>query len=163
MKALIRFIRGIRLSRQESIAILAVFGLYAVGVTWRYVQKSAGTYDAAYYARLDSASGIGALSPISYMNVALADTVPKHEESEDSVTTSDAAEESLDMKTGRININEATERQLMLLPRIGPALARRIAVYREKTGPFKATSDLLNVKGIGVKTLKGFEGMIVVE
>lgn len=167
MKGLLRFIRRIRFTRQESIAILAVFGLYVLGVSWRHVQKSVTTYDQAFYARLDSAAGVGALSPTSYSTVAIADTVPKPEEDADSLGAkgdeAEAEAEALDMDTGRLNINLATERQLTLLPRIGPALAGRIVAYREESGPFKATSDLLNVKGIGKKTLQGFEGMIVVE
>ncbi|MDO5308125.1 MAG: helix-hairpin-helix domain-containing protein [Planctomycetia bacterium] len=52
-----------------------------------------------------------------------------------------------------IDLNEATSADLKLLPRIGPTLAGRIIEYREENGDFNEVSDLLNVRGIGVKTL----------
>jgi competence ComEA-like helix-hairpin-helix protein len=52
-----------------------------------------------------------------------------------------------------INVNVASESELQSLPEIGPALASRIARYREKHGAFHTADDLLKVKGIGPKTL----------
>ncbi|BAU75267.1 Competence protein ComEA helix-hairpin-helix region [Metapseudomonas furukawaii] len=37
---------------------------------------------------------------------------------------------------------------------IGEAKARAIVQYREENGPFSSVDDLLEVKGIGVKTLE---------
>ncbi|MGD9789090.1 MAG: helix-hairpin-helix domain-containing protein [Phycisphaerales bacterium] len=53
-----------------------------------------------------------------------------------------------------ININTASQSELELLPRIGPALAGRIVEYREEHGPFRRPEDLDRVKGIGAKTLE---------
>lgn len=55
--------------------------------------------------------------------------------------------------TGKVNVNTATAQQLEDLPGIGPALAKRILEYRQKAGGFKSTNELLNVKGIGEKSL----------
>src|SRR5690606_34905954 len=55
---------------------------------------------------------------------------------------------------GKIDINAADEGTLTLLPRVGPALARRIALYREAHGPFESVDALVAVKGIGPKTLE---------
>ena len=59
--------------------------------------------------------------------------------------------------SGKLNLNTATEDQLMLLPTVGPAKAERIVAYRKKTGGFKRTVDLRHVKGFGYKTFKKLE------
>jgi competence protein ComEA len=56
--------------------------------------------------------------------------------------------------TGKLNLNTATEEQLMLLPTVGPSKAERIIVWRKKNGGFKRVADLRRVKGFGYKTLK---------
>jgi comEA protein len=53
-----------------------------------------------------------------------------------------------------ININTATEKDFTQLPRIGPAIAKRIINYRTSFGLFKSNDDLQKIKGIGPKTLK---------
>jgi competence ComEA-like helix-hairpin-helix protein len=58
---------------------------------------------------------------------------------------------------GKLNLNTATEEQLMLLPTVGPAKAERIVAWRKKNGGFKRTADLRRVKGFGYKTFKRLE------
>jgi competence ComEA-like helix-hairpin-helix protein len=58
---------------------------------------------------------------------------------------------------GKINLNTATEEQLMLLPSVGPSKAERIVVWRKKNGGFKRTADLRRVKGFGYRTFKRLE------
>lgn len=53
----------------------------------------------------------------------------------------------------KININSASVEELTMLPGIGPVLAERIVDYRTTVGPFRKTTDLCNVKGIGEKML----------
>lgn len=48
-----------------------------------------------------------------------------------------------------IDLNRATEEELMLLPSIGEVRAKAIVEYREANGPFQYVEDLRNVKGIG--------------
>ena len=48
---------------------------------------------------------------------------------------------------GVININEATEKQLAMLPGIGPSKARAIVMYRSQK-PFKDPRHLVRVRGI---------------
>lgn len=52
---------------------------------------------------------------------------------------------------GKVNINAATQKQLMLLPGIGEGLANRIISHRESHGPFNSPESLMDVKGIGQK------------
>ena len=59
--------------------------------------------------------------------------------------------------TGKLNLNLATEDQLMLLPKVGPAKAERIVAWRKKNGGFKRVADLRRVKGFGYKTFKRLE------
>jgi competence ComEA-like helix-hairpin-helix protein len=54
--------------------------------------------------------------------------------------------------SGSVNINTASAEQLMLLPRIGPSVARRIIEFRDQNGKFKQVADLMLVQGIGEKT-----------
>lgn len=51
--------------------------------------------------------------------------------------------------SGRLNLNAATPEQLEALPRVGPALARRLIEAR----PYHTLGDLDRVKGVGPGTL----------
>jgi competence protein ComEA len=53
---------------------------------------------------------------------------------------------------GVVNINTAAESELMLLPRVGPSLAKKIVEYRQANGEFKAADELVLVPGIGDRT-----------
>lgn len=59
-----------------------------------------------------------------------------------------------------ININTATAAELQALPGIGEAKAKAILSHRQAQGPFTAPEELLEVPGIGEKTLAGFKDMI---
>jgi competence ComEA-like helix-hairpin-helix protein len=59
--------------------------------------------------------------------------------------------------TGKLNLNDATMDQLMLLPGVGPVEVERIISWRKQHGGFKRTSDLRRVKGFGYKTYKKLE------
>ena len=52
---------------------------------------------------------------------------------------------------GKINLNTASEKELELLPGVGPSTARKIVAYRAKH-PFKDTLHVMRIKGIGRKT-----------
>lgn len=52
-----------------------------------------------------------------------------------------------------VNLNTATPEQLEGLPGVGPVTAGKIAQWREQHGGFTAVDDLLEVDGIGEKTL----------
>lgn len=50
-----------------------------------------------------------------------------------------------------VNLNQATEDELELLPRIGPTRAHAIVEHRRRH-PFRKIEDLIRVKGFGRKT-----------
>ncbi|MBE6030914.1 MAG: hypothetical protein E7225_04900 [Clostridiales bacterium] len=61
-----------------------------------------------------------------------------------------------------ININTASSDQLQTLNGVGPSTAEKIIDYRNQYGSFKDVTDLLNISGIGEKTLNKFKSKICV-
>lgn len=61
-----------------------------------------------------------------------------------------------------VNLNTADQAALETLPRVGPALAQRIIEWRETNGRFASVDQLLDVSGIGEKTLAGFRDRVTV-
>jgi competence protein ComEA len=64
--------------------------------------------------------------------------------------------------SGPVNVNRASEEELISLKGIGPALAKNIVKDRQANGPFRTVEDLLRVKGIGAKKLEGLRGDVTV-
>jgi comEA protein len=62
-----------------------------------------------------------------------------------------------------VNVNTATEAELIQLPCIGPTKAAAILARRQKVGSFKRVEDMLHVRGIGKKTLARLRPYITVE
>ena len=53
---------------------------------------------------------------------------------------------------GAINLNTASQAQLMQVGRIGAVTATKIITYREEHGGFRSVEELRNIRGIGAKT-----------
>lgn len=66
------------------------------------------------------------------------------------------------MAQKKVNLNTATEAELVALPGLGPGKARAIVEDRNRQGPFRTLRDLLRVSGIGPKTLARLEALVVV-
>ena len=58
------------------------------------------------------------------------------------------------MPQGDVDINRGTAEKLTQLTGVGPSLAQEIIAEREMNGNFHYPEDLINVKGIGEKTLE---------
>jgi len=63
----------------------------------------------------------------------------------------------------KVNINNASVEELTQLKRIGPKYAEKIVAFREANGPFKTADELVNVPGIGPKTVEENRDVITVE
>ena len=61
---------------------------------------------------------------------------------------------------GKVNINTADETALETLPRVGPAMAKRIIDWRTKNGRFSALEDLMSVTGVGEKTFDSLKDLV---
>ncbi|MDC2863341.1 helix-hairpin-helix domain-containing protein [Bacillus sp. BP-3] len=66
------------------------------------------------------------------------------------------------LSEGKIQINTATKEQLEKISGIGPRKAENIIKYREQHGLFQKVEDLLEVDGIGEKSLEKMKGEIIV-
>jgi competence ComEA-like helix-hairpin-helix protein len=60
----------------------------------------------------------------------------------------------------RVDVNVATPQELERLPRVGPALAKRIVEWRERHGPFGTLDDLRHVRGIGPSTVRLLDSLV---
>lgn len=63
----------------------------------------------------------------------------------------------------RINLNTATVEALASLEGVGDAKAQAIVAYRSENGPFKSADELVQVSGIGERTLEKNADRLTVE
>jgi competence protein ComEA len=64
---------------------------------------------------------------------------------------------------GVVNLNTASEEELVRLPGVGPAKAQAILRMREQRGPFKRVEDVMHVRGIGRKTFRKLQPMLTLQ
>lgn len=62
----------------------------------------------------------------------------------------------------KLDLNAATEEELIRLPYIGPATARRIVEYRETHGAFSSVNEVLQLKGIYRENFEKFRKFLYV-
>ena len=63
----------------------------------------------------------------------------------------------------KVNINEASQAELMKLEGVGAGAAKKIIAWREAHGPFKRLNDLEKVPGVGREVLEKNHGRIAVK
>ncbi|MCI9137216.1 MAG: hypothetical protein HFH48_06590 [Lachnospiraceae bacterium] len=70
--------------------------------------------------------------------------IPRYGETEEQLSQMEGAGQ----EDGRVNLNTATEAELMTLPGIGTAKAKSILAWREENGSFLQVEDLMKIEGI---------------
>jgi len=73
-----------------------------------------------------------------------------------------AAQSKKPLPEKALDLNTATVEELQTLPTVGPAAAKAIVRFREKSGPFRKVEDLLAVRGFTQKRLKTLRPYITV-
>lgn len=63
---------------------------------------------------------------------------------------------------GKVQINTASKEQLEKITGIGSRKAESILKYREEHGPFQKIDDLLEIDGIGAKSLEKIKDQIII-
>ena len=73
-----------------------------------------------------------------------------------------ASADTIPSDDGRIDLNTATTDDLQTINGIGPVTAGRIIDYRTQHGRFDSVDQLLDIKGIGAKTLAKIRDQVTV-
>ncbi len=68
-----------------------------------------------------------------------------------------------DSSDGKVNINQASETELMTLPGIGQSKAADILRYREENGRFEKIEDIMNISGIKEAVFSKIKDKITVQ
>ena len=125
------------------------------------------------YQAVEEAGGLTANAQAEAVNLAriLADSeqiyIPNISESIDQIenetqTVISSAAVSSELSDGLLNINQASESDLMQLPGIGQVKAAAIVTYRNSNGPFSSIEEIKNVPGIKEAAFEKIKGMITV-
>ena len=61
-----------------------------------------------------------------------------------------------------INLNTATEQELMTLAGVGEVMARKIVEYREQNGPFRRPQDVIIIDGFSERKYRAISDQICV-
>lgn len=69
---------------------------------------------------------------------------------------------SVQASANRLNLNEASIKDLTSLPSIGKTKAKAIVAYRDAHGPFQSLEALLQVKGVSQRIIAIIKPMVVV-
>lgn len=189
MVSIERFAHAVGLTRPEAVALSVLVILFVTGTGLRFMIENGSPFDEAYYRESDSV--FAALSeglPGSGQSVVVDPSgtvrfVAATDTGEDG-STSEVASAGADSAVGApaspdstsvtgvpevesggpgMNLNRASEHQLQRLPGIGPVLAGRIAARRRLRGGYVRVEDLLEVSGIGPRTLERIRPHLFVE
>lgn len=120
------------------------------------------------YQAVEEAGGLTANARAEAVNLAriLVDSeqiyIPNISESIDQIENETQNVISSALSDGLLNINQASESDLMQLPGIGQVKAAAIVTYRNSNGPFSSIEEIKNVPGIKEAAFEKIKGMITV-
>lgn len=97
-------------------------------------------------------------SPRIDIGTPLTDTAARR--SQTPIRTRKAAKGARPPDAGPVDLDTASAELIETLPRVGPALARRIVANRDSLGPFRSIEGLRRVKGIGPATVVLLEPLV---
>ncbi|MBT1175930.1 helix-hairpin-helix domain-containing protein [Bifidobacterium sp. LC6] len=92
-------------------------------------------------------------SPAAESHNATQDSEPQGQDASNAIAGNDT----------RININTATLEELQTITGVGPVTAQRIIDHRNTVGRFTSVDELMDVSGIGAKTLEKMRDQVRVE
>lgn len=94
--------------------------------------------------------------------------IPSTSEMKNTITHSDDINKRSNTKplnsltTDKINLNTASETDLLKIPGVGPTKVKEILDYRSKNNHFHSIEDIKNIKGIGDKTFEKIKDYITI-
>ena len=91
------------------------------------------------------------------------DAVPASDTLKEEPKTEEQEDAEVEKIADKININTATESELILLDGIGETLARRIVERREEIGQFTSLDQLLEIEGLGESKYNRIKKYITIE
>lgn len=94
-----------------------------------------------------------------YLLIALAATAPACSREEGA----DQSRQKEQVLRPCLNLNSARAEELIELPGIGHALARRIIEHRERYGPFRRTEEVIIVEGLSDRKYRAIASLVCVE
>jgi comEA protein len=103
----------------------------------------------------------GAAIAVMCLIVAVQPAVASSDKTDSDQTLGDKS--ALAVQGGKVNINTANLKTLIVIKGIGPERAKRIIDYRNQNGGFKSIEDLKKVKGIGDKIYSQISSQIRVK
>ncbi|RCW45409.1 MULTISPECIES: helix-hairpin-helix domain-containing protein [unclassified Halanaerobium] len=86
--------------------------------------------------------------------------IPKKRAADEIKFIEQPGENGSSLPDDKINVNRANRKELEKITGIGPGKAKNIIDYRDNNGFFTSFDQLLNVSGIGEKTLEKIKGEI---
>lgn len=136
-------------SRAETFALAILLLMILIGGGILLYQNSTETLPAELFFQ-----SAGAAITQPYTSAPNTQTNPKPANYQPQDASSVPAKKSAKYTSLLLNINTAPAESLMMLPRVGNVIGQRIIDLRQRLGRFDSVEQLLQVRGIGKKTLE---------